>query len=94
MCKLIQAPITPTAPGIAQGRHAEAGHVDPASAARWHQAQTELVGLIREESRTIDHVPEADRKELLPASLGDWMAARVTELEQAEAEEPEIEAIS
>lgn len=30
----------------------EAGHVDPATAARWRQAQTELAGLIRVEHRT------------------------------------------
>jgi hypothetical protein len=68
------------------------GHVDPAAAARWHQAQTELAGLIREENRTagLDQ-PEADRKELLPDSLGDWMARRVCELEEAEADQPEAE---
>jgi hypothetical protein len=67
------------------------GHVDPAAAARWHQAQTELVGLIREENRVGLDQPEAERRELLPDSLGDWTARRVCELEEAEADQPEAE---
>jgi hypothetical protein len=72
------------APGASQ----EAGHVDPA-AARWHQAQTELAGLIRAEGRTLAADPEAAA--VLPDKLGPWMEQRVAELEQAEADEPEIE---
>jgi hypothetical protein len=64
---------------------AEAGHVDPAAAARWHQAQSELVGLIRADNRVLDRAPEAAR--LLPDSLGDWMEKRVAELEEAEVSE-------
>ena len=60
------------------------GHVDPAAAARWHQAQTELVGLIQEESRASVDQPDADRAAVLPDSLADWMENRVTELEQSE----------
>jgi hypothetical protein len=76
----------------APSRHAdagqEAGHVDPAAAARWHQAQTELAGLIRAEGRTLAADPQAAA--LLPDGLGPWMEQRVAELEQAEASEPEI----
>jgi hypothetical protein len=78
-------------PHVAPSRHAEAGHVDPAAAARWHQAQAELVDLIREDNRGLDRPPEADR-EPLPDSLADWMEKRVDELEQAEVDEPEAEA--
>jgi hypothetical protein len=70
----------------------ETGHINPATAARCRQAQTELVGLIRGESRALGQEPEAERQ-VLPASLADWLAGRVAELEQAEANEPEIEAI-
>lgn len=75
-------------PHAVPSRHAEAGHVDPAAAARWRQAQTEMVGLIREENRAIAQDPEAER--VLPDSLGAWMENRVAELEQAELGEPEI----
>jgi hypothetical protein len=70
---------------------AEAGHVDPAAAARWHQAQSELVGLIRADNRVLDRAPEAER--LLPDSLGDWIEKRVAELEEAEASELEIDPV-
>jgi hypothetical protein len=66
----------------------EAGHVDPAAAARWHQAQTELAGLIRAEGRTLAADPQAAA--LLPGELGPWMEQRVAELEQAETAEPGI----
>ena len=66
-----------------------AGHVDPAAAARWHQAQTELVDQIRADNRVLNRAPEAERT--LPPSLADWMTSRVTELEQAEATQPEAE---
>jgi hypothetical protein len=60
------------------------GHVDPAAAARWHKAQTELVGLIREENQIIAQDPAAEP--LLPDELAPWMASRVAELEQEESE--------
>lgn len=78
-------------PGRKPGPEAtrEDGHVDPAAAGRWHQAQTELAGLIREDNRILDQAPETERA--LPGSLSDWMASRVAELEQAETAEPEAE---
>lgn len=71
----------------------ETGHIDPAAAARYRQAQAELVGLIRDENRAIGQQPQADREKLRPPSLADWLDNRVAELEQAEAGEPEIGAI-
>jgi hypothetical protein len=65
----------------------ENGHVDQAAAARWHQAQTELADLIREENRIVGQPAEAAR--VLPDSLADWMSTRVSQLEQAS---PELEA--
>lgn len=62
------------------------GHVDPAAAARWHQAQAELTALIRAQNRLS---ADAGRAALLPASLADWMENRAAELEQAEATQPE-----
>lgn len=62
------------------------GHVDPADAARWHQAQAELAALIRAENRLS---ADAGLVALLPASLTEWMENRVAELEQAEASQPE-----
>lgn len=62
------------------------GHVDPAAAARWHQAQTEMVGLIREENRASIDQPAAGRAPVLPDSLADWMETRVSQLERAEPE--------
>ena len=61
--------------------------VDPAQAERWRTAQAELADLIREENRTLDRMPEAER-EALPDSLGDWMEQRVAELAQADADRP------
>lgn len=89
------APVTAEAVGTTSApaeASQKAGHVDPAAAARWHQAQTELVGLIHRENRILGQDPEARR--LLPDSLGDWMENRVAELEQAEASEPEIDPLS
>jgi hypothetical protein len=63
---------------------AEVGHVDQAGATRWHQAQTELVGLIREENQIVGQAAEAER--VLPDSLADWMGTRVAQLEQASPE--------
>jgi hypothetical protein len=81
--------------GMTRHREAgqESGRVDPAAAAWWHQAQTELAGLIRQEARTTDQVPEAGGEPLLPGSLGDWMEQKVAELEQAQATEPEIDPV-
>jgi hypothetical protein len=58
------------------------GHVDPAAAGRWHQAQTELVVLIRAEGRTLAADPEAAA--VLPDELGPWMEQRVAELAEPE----------
>lgn len=71
----------------------ETGHIDPAAAARYRQAQAELVGLICDENRAVGQQPQPER-EALPASLADWLDNRVAELEQTEAGEPEIGAIS
>jgi hypothetical protein len=68
----------------------EAVHVDPAAAARWHQAQAEMAALIRAENRLGTGHPGPGRAALLPASLADWMENRVAELGQAEASQPEI----
>jgi hypothetical protein len=74
----------PAAPAPAsEAIHAD-GHVDQAAAARWHRAQTELVGLIRAEGRTLAANPDA--APVLPDSLADWMEQRVSQLEQAEPE--------
>ena len=81
-----------TTPHAAQGRTGAIqadGHVDPAAAARWHQAQTELAGLIREENQAIARDPEATP--LLPGGLGPWLEQRVSQLEQAGKSEPGIE---
>jgi hypothetical protein len=75
------------APAAAPAIQAD-GRVDPAAAARWHQAQTELAGLIRAEGRTLAADPEA--APVAPAELAPWLEQRVAELEQAEADEPEI----
>jgi hypothetical protein len=73
-------------PDAARARPAEAGqetgHVDPAAAGRWHQAQTELVELIRAEGRTLAADPEAAA--VLPDELGPWMEQRVAELADPE----------
>jgi hypothetical protein len=66
-----------------------AAHVDPAAAARWHQAQTELAGLIRAENRARAADPHV--ASVLPGKLGAWMEQRAAELEQAEADQPGIE---
>ena len=62
-------------PSAGMTRHAEAapetGHVDPAAAGRWHQAQSELASLIRDETQTIGQAG-AEREVLLPDSLADW----------------------
>jgi hypothetical protein len=76
-------------PGASSAIQAD-GHVDPAAAARWHQAQAEMAALIRAENRLSAGHPDAGRAELLPASLADWMENRVAELEQAEASQPGI----
>ena len=82
-----EAPPKTTLPGPGTPPAIQAdGHVDPAAAARWHQAQTELAALIRAENR-LSAGP--GREALLPASLADWMENRVAELEQAEASQPE-----
>lgn len=78
---------------IALSRHSGAiqadGHVNPADAARWKQAQTELADLIRAENRGVTRDPEAAA--LLPDELGPWMEKRVAELRQAESGEPALE---
>lgn len=79
------APTTPAAEA-SQGN----GHVDPAAAARWRQAQAEMAALIRAGNRLGTGHPVPGRAALLPASLADWMENRVAELEQAEASQPEI----
>ncbi|HET6190485.1 MAG TPA: hypothetical protein VFE59_26215 [Trebonia sp.] len=58
------------------------GHVDPAAAGRWHQAQTELVELIHAEGRTLAADPQA--APVLPDELGPWMEQRVAELAEPE----------
>jgi hypothetical protein len=58
--------------------------VDPAQAERWRSAQAELADLIREENRTLDRMPEAER-EALPDRLADWMEQRVAELARTDA---------
>lgn len=68
----------------------EAGHVDPAAAARWHQAQAEMAALIRAENRLGTGHPGPGRAALVPGSLANWMENRVAELGQAEASQPEI----
>jgi hypothetical protein len=60
------------------------GHVDQGAAARWHQAQTELAGLIREEGRTLAANPDA--APVLPDQLAPWLEQRVSQLEQTEPE--------
>jgi hypothetical protein len=78
----------------AENEHEVQAHVDPAEAERWRTAQAELADLIREENRTLGHLPEAER-EALPASLGDWMDQRSAELATADAEaqaETDVEA--
>lgn len=84
--------ITTSVPVLAEADQ-EAGHIDPAAAARWHQAQSELASLIREENQAIGQGPEAQREALLPDSLADWLAMRVAQLEHPEAIEPEIDPI-
>jgi hypothetical protein len=75
----------PAAPSAIQAD----GHVDPAAAARYRQAQTELVGLIRAENRARAADPQA--ASVLPDKLGAWMEQRAAELDQAEADQPGIE---
>jgi hypothetical protein len=81
---LFPAPAAPEASESGQ----ESGHIDPAAAARWHQAQTELAGLIRAEGRTLAADPQA--APVLAGELAVWMEQRVAGLEQAETAEPEI----
>ena len=61
-------------PHAGMTRHVEAapetGHIDPAAAARWHQAQSELASLIRDENQAIGQVPEGEREVLLPRQPG------------------------
>jgi hypothetical protein len=72
-------------PGALAEEEREARAVDPVQAERWSTAQAELAELIRQENRTLDPVPEAER-EALPDSLADWMEQRVAELDRGDAE--------